>query len=280
MTREDLPGVATTRLRVLNSLPRRHQDYFFAEVRRLCAVYIASLGLPASERQSATLELVSEVMAKLAGAVALSAERTDVQGSGHELPDANTISDDPRRDGRVIWLIGEVGGSSALRHRQEDIRRRLYGRWREGGYRTAQLDEEHIADLAVDPEDPHRDQDSRKIWQGVLVAATSHFRPEEDVTILLDLLAHNDQIQSSFGAEWPVSQIVVELNKKHPHPPWTDDRVDNAKRRLRNWIGRIRRDYGLDSTGLMDLFARCSLRPGSISKRVRPLGSSTMNASE
>lgn len=280
MTREDLPGVATTRLRVLNSLPRRHQDYFFAEVRRLCAAYIASLGVPPSERQSATLELVSEVMAKLAGASALSGERTDVHGSGHGLPDANTISDDPRRDGRVVWLIGEVGGSSALRHRQEDIRRRLHGRWREGGYRIAQLDDEHIAELAVDPEDPHRDQDSRKIWQGVLAAATSHFGPEEDVSILLDLLAHNDQIQTAFGTEWPVSDIVVALNKKHPHPPWTDDRVDNAKRRLRNWIGRIKRDYGLDSIGLMDLFARCSLQPGLISKHARPLGSSTTSTSE
>lgn len=265
MTREDLPGVATTRLRVLNSLPRRHQDYCFAEVRRLCAVYIASLGLPPSERQSATLELVSEVMAKLAGASTFSAERTDVQGKGDEPPHACTISDDPGRDGRVVWLIGEVGGSNALRHRQEDIRRRLHGRWREGGYRTAQLGEEHVADLAVDPEDPHRDQDSRKIWQGVLAAAASHFRPEEDVSVLLDLLAHDDQIQSAFGAEWPVSHIVVALNQKHPHPPWTDDRVDNAKRRLRNWIGRIRRDHGLDSTGLMDLFARCLLRPESIS---------------
>jgi hypothetical protein len=81
MTREDSPGVATTRLRVLNSLPRRHQEYFFAEVRRLCAVYIASLGLTPSERQSVTLELVSEVMAKLAGASAFSAERTEVQGN-------------------------------------------------------------------------------------------------------------------------------------------------------------------------------------------------------
>src|SRR5262249_6050588 len=73
------------RLRILNSRPRRHKDHFFEEVRKLCATYIASLGLPMSDRKSETLELLSEVIAKLLGVTALAADREGEEGfSGEE----------------------------------------------------------------------------------------------------------------------------------------------------------------------------------------------------
>src|SRR5262249_6342295 len=70
------------RLRILNSLPRRHKEHFFEEVRKLCATYIASLGLPMSDRKSETLELLSEVMAKLLGVTALAADREGEANEG------------------------------------------------------------------------------------------------------------------------------------------------------------------------------------------------------
>jgi hypothetical protein len=77
-----------------------------------------------------------------------------------------------------------------------------------------------------------------------------------DVLLLLDLMAHDPEVQSGFGAEWPVSQIVSALNLKHSIPLWNDDRVENAKKRLKNWIVRLKRIHGLDAGDLMDLFAR------------------------
>jgi hypothetical protein len=91
--------------------------------------------------------------------------------------------------------------------------------------------------------------------------AESEFRPDEDVSILLSLMAHDPEIQAGFGSEWPIRKIVDALNQRHPNPTWNDDRVDNAKKRLRNWIGRMKRDHGLDSTDLMNLFAQKARRP-------------------
>jgi len=47
--------------------------------------------------------------------------------SGEEAPTMWAISDNPKRDERVVWLIDQVGGQQALKHRYEDIRRRLHG---------------------------------------------------------------------------------------------------------------------------------------------------------
>ena len=147
------------RLRILNSLPRRHKDYFFEEVRKLCATYIASLGLPLSDRKSETLELLSEVMAKLLGVASLSPDTEgdanesfideeeveakerhagETVGTSFELP-RNWDEADPKRDERVTWLIEQIGGPRALAHRYEDMRRLRWGRWRPSGYRNVQI---------------------------------------------------------------------------------------------------------------------------------------------
>jgi hypothetical protein len=253
MTLEDIRAVRTTRLSVLNSLPRQHQDYFFGEVRKLCAVYVSSRGTPNVQREAESLELFSEVMAKLLG-VAGSGDGTK---NGYEERKHDwAINNDPKRDGRVAWLISEIGGGQALAHRHEDIRRKLYGRWREGSYRTEQLAEEHLVDLAVGPIDPHEDEDNRRALRGLLAAAKSEFEPNEDVSVLLDLLASDTEIQTAFASEWPVRQIVDTLNRGNPVRLWNDDRVENAKKRLKGWIGRIRRKYNVEQFDLVDLFAQ------------------------
>ena len=253
MTPDDTKAGGTARLRVLNGLPRQHQDYFFEAVRKQCASYVASRGTPVAERESESLELFSEVMAKLLGATA-AGEGAD---AADEMPSKDwNVHTDPKQDGRVAWLVAEIGGRTALAHRHEDIRRRLYGRWREGSYRTDQLAEEHTADLAVDPIDPLEDEDNRKAWRGLLAAAKTQFKPNEDVTVLLDLLASDAEIQAGFGSEWPVRQIVDTLNGRKPEKPWNDDRVDNAKKRLKSWIARLRKTYQVETADLLHIFAQ------------------------
>jgi len=63
-------------------------------------------------------------------------------------------------------------------------------------------------------------------------------------------------VQACFGSGWPVRTIVEALNRRHPAPAWDDDRVENAKKRLKNWIVRMKREQSLDSIDLMSLFVR------------------------
>jgi hypothetical protein len=256
MKLEGTRASGAARLSVLNSLPRQHQDYFFEAVRKLCAAFVASRSGPGADRESESLELFSEVMAKLLGATAGADANHAETKDGDEITPDLTAHKNPKQDGRVAWLVAETGGRQALAHRHEDIRRRLYGRWREGSYKVEQLTDEHIVELAVDPIDPHDDEDNRRAWRGLLAAAKSEFEPNEDVSVLLDLLASDSEIQAAFGSEWPVTQIVDTLNLRMPARPWNDDRVDNAKKRLKGWIGRIRRNFHVDPTDLMHIFAQ------------------------
>jgi hypothetical protein len=286
MTPGGTRALGATRLQVLNSLPRRHQDYFFEEVRTLCTkhVALASRHNPNTDRTSEAFELFSEVMAKLLGVAGSGRAQGADEPDGGELSHIRTADNDPKRDERVAWLIEEIGGAQALAHRYEDIRRRRHGgKWRDDGYRQIQLEQEHIEHLGVDPEDPHHDEDIRRVWRGVLAMAESEFRPHEDVRILLDLMAHDAEIQAGFGSEWPIRKIVDTLNQRQANPAWNDDRVDNAKKRLRSWIGRIKRDHGLDSTDLMSLFAqhargpsRQGVTPPTKSSRSSRAGETTM----
>jgi hypothetical protein len=63
-------------------------------------------------------------------------------------------------------------------------------------------------------------------------------------------------LQDSPGGQWPITDIVNQLDKRFAPPAWTSDRVDNAKRRLLNWIRRLKRKNGLDDVDLEALFAR------------------------
>ena len=227
---------------------------------------------PGSTDESEALELFSEVIAKLLGVSGVETEQDTAIGS--DIQRAWTMSDDPKSDKRVKWLIDEIGGSQALKHRYEDIRRRRHGgKWRQDGYRHVQLGLEHIENLSIEPADPRHDDDIRQIWQGVLAMAQSEFDSEADVSILLNLMARDSDIQAGFDAAWPITQMVNTLNQSHPNPPWNDDRVENAKKRLKNWIVRLRRTHGLDETDLMDLFARHARTQASVTGPLQqPLG--------
>jgi hypothetical protein len=63
-------------------------------------------------------------------------------------------------------------------------------------------------------------------------------------------------LDDSPGGQWPVGLIVARLNDRPTSRRWSEDRVDNAKRRLMNWIERLRRRNRLDGTDLEGLFAR------------------------
>jgi len=257
MTAGDTRALESARLRLFASLPRRHQEYFCAVVRHLCTNFVASVARHShrADRAAEASELCSEVMAKLFGAV-----RAESPACNHA--EAASVHDwradeDPKRDARVAWLIAEVGGTRALGHRQEDIRRRQFGgKWGKEGYPLEQLKLEHVKDLRVDPDDPNYEADVQSAWLGLLDLAKSEFRRDEDAAIVLDLMENDPEIRSGFDKEWPIAAIVAALNRSHPTPPWNDHRVENAKRRLKNWIVRLMRDNGLDTTDLMDLMAR------------------------
>lgn len=271
MDQEDTRGLGAARLRLLTSLPRGHQNYFFEAIRKLCLKH-ASVGartVGQADRDSEAAELFSEVMAKLLGATGM--EQNGNPQPTRALSEELAGHDDPKRDARVAWLIESVGGSQALAHRQEDIRRRRHGgKWRNDGYRHVQLEEEHLENAYIDPDDPHEDDDTSRVWLGLLLAAKKQFKPNEDVSVLLRLLAHDENIRACFGSEWPVRVIADALNKTHTSPRWTDDRVDNAKKRLKNWIARLKREQNLDSADLMAVFAGLIPRQLATAKQVRP----------
>jgi hypothetical protein len=250
----DAGGGAELRLAVLWSLPIRHQTYLFEEVRKLCSGYLRRNRISAGEVEP--LELVSEVWKKLLGSVSLETDRLPVVGAGEWSTDPNA----PERDGRVIWLIAEIGGSEAIGHRYEDIQRERHGRPKPGRGRPNQQlgDEDESEETGVDPGEPGELQNtgSRRIWRGLLATAAVDFRPDDDVRTLLQLMAEDPGIlDDSPGRKWPVSLIVARLNDRPTSRRWSEDRIDNAKRRLVNWIERLRRRNRLDGTDLEGLFA-------------------------
>jgi hypothetical protein len=226
----------------------------FEEVRKLCSGYVRRNKISAGEAEP--LELVSEVWKKLLGSVSLETDRLPVVRAGEWSTDPNA----PECDGRVIWLIAEIGGSEAIGHRYEDIQRERHGRPKPGRGRPNQQlgDEDESEETGVDPGEPGELQntDSRRIWRGLLATAAVDFRPDDDVSTLLRLMAEDPGIlDDSPAGKWPVSLIVARLNDRPTSRRWSEDRIDNAKRRLANWIERLRRRNRLDGTDLEGLFA-------------------------
>ena len=253
------------RLRMFNALPKRHQEHVYAEVRKMCAAYLAAVGGPAGDRD----ELVSQVFAEqLVGVGVLPSpddggqvkQKVGIQEEQlSQLPSGLVVDEhDPKRDGRVAWLIAEIGGRRALSYRYEDIRRFLFGgKWGSSGYIFVQPPV--LPDVPVQPVDGEGDQaasDLERIWKGLLILTQKPdcFPANDDVLLLVQLLAEDVNVRESFGPSWPISMIVKIMNERHPARPWNDDRVDNAKRRLVNWVERLRRIQGLDMVDLEALF--------------------------
>jgi hypothetical protein len=258
------------RLRVLCSLPATHQQYLFEEIRILCRYHLRKWRIPAAEVTAE--ELLSEIWQKLLGTVSLDNEQTE------ELtalpPEWNINADAPERDGRVVWLIEEIGGSNAIAHRLEDISRQRYGRFQpDRGRPTVQLGaEDEPTETASDPEDTLHHTDVHRIWGGLFITANLRFQAHDDVLMLLRVMNDFREILEESSGQWPIKRMVELLNKRFPLSSWTDDRVDNAKRRLVNWIKRLMQTNGLDATDLEDLFARVA-RDREKGERVLPPGS-------
>jgi len=248
---------AELRLRVLHSLPPRHQRYLFEEIRKLCHHFLHSQRVPSSEMTPE--ELLSEVWQKLLGAVSVQSEE-----EGAPALDPTQVSidaDAPERDGRVVWLINEIGGSAGIAHRREDILRRRFGRASGGNGRPLvqpPSDGEFTEIMSdADATSALEAADGARVWRGLLATAGLEFAPSDDLSKLLQLLAEYPEIlQDSSGGQWPITTLVVRLNNRYPPRTWTSDRVDNAKRRLLSWIQRLKRKNGLDEVDLEALFAR------------------------
>ena len=85
--------------------------------------------------------------------------------------------------------------------------------------------------------------------------------------MLIRLMNDVRDILEDSSSQWPVNRVVALLNQQFPPPTWTDRRVDNAKKRLLNWISRLMQKNGLDATDLEALFAGVARREDD-SKRV------------
>jgi hypothetical protein len=115
-----------------------------------------------------------------------------------------------------------------------------------------------LADIDTDPEESGLGPaDAVNIWRGVLITAERTFQPDDDVRKLLRILAKVPGVlDGSDGSRWPVGRIATILNAEFSPPSWSDDRVENAKKRLLNWVQRLMRQNGFDATDLEAVFAR------------------------
>jgi len=175
---------AELRLRVLWSLPPAHQRYVFEEIRRLSRLYLRNRRVLASEVTPE--ELVSEIWQKLLGTVSLNNPPESLP-----VPPAEWSIDPlaPEGDGRVAWLIEQIGGLDALSHRHEDILRQRFGRSSsERGRRIVQPGiEDGPSDAGSSEPEWGRglmETDAQRVWRGLLITAGLEFQPTDDVRIL------------------------------------------------------------------------------------------------
>jgi hypothetical protein len=99
--------------------------------------------------------------------------------------------------------------------------------------------------------------DGLRVWRGLLATAELEFRQSDDLSKLLRMLGeHPEILQDSSAGQWPITELIVQLNNRFPPRTRTSDRVDNAKRRLLKWIKRLMHRNGLDEVELEALFAR------------------------
>jgi hypothetical protein len=224
----------------------------------VCRDFLRNRGVPSSEMTPE--ELLSEIWQKLLGTVSTGSEET-AELRSCELREMSTDPDAPARDGRVVWLIEQIGGSMGITHRREDILRRRFGRATGGSGRplVQPHDDTVFADIVSDADTARSLEaaDQRLVWRGLLAMVELEFEPGDDLFMLLRLVSEQPGLlQDAPGGQWPIMDIVSRLNIRFPPPAWTSDRVDNAKRRLMNWIKRLKRKNGLDDVDLEALFAR------------------------
>jgi hypothetical protein len=243
---------ADKRLRILNSLSFSHQRYLFQEIAIRCSRYLRRNGISNSE---VTMEeMLSEVWKKLLSSISVQDE-----GTAQRLEVLNVDVNSPELDGRVSWLIEEIGGSEALAHRHEDILRQRWGRFMPNRGRPVVQpdDDEEFETLGASEPPTEVNEVARLAWFGLLQLAERNFPQKDDVSILLHLLNDaRDLFDEAATGKWPINEIVLRLNTLFPNADWRVDRVDNAKRRLTRWVDRLKQINGLDQTDLEALLVR------------------------
>jgi len=134
-----------------------------------------------------------------------------------------------------------------------------------------------LPDVETDPDEGGLGPaDAVNIWRGVLITAERAFRPDDDVCKLLRMLAKVPGVlDGSDGSRWPMGRLVTILNAEFSPPSWSDDRVENAKKRLLNWVQRLMRRNGLDATDLEAVFARVARQ--QVQQRIPVMESSKVN---
>jgi hypothetical protein len=132
---------------------------------------------------------------------------------------------------------------------------------------------QEFPDVETESDDGGLEQaDAVNIWRGVLITAKRTFQAGDDVWKLLQMLAKVPGVlDGSHGSRWPVGRLVAILNAEFSPPPWSEDRVENAKKRLLNWIQRLMCQNGLDATDLEAVFARVARQ--QIQQRMRVMES-------
>jgi hypothetical protein len=281
------PGVTGAELRLYawSELPELHRNEVCRQIRMRCETFISTMRVDRRQRKSEVDKLVSEVVAHLLRATSVRQEEA-ATGRETKAMEANERSDpgqgardsraalpwlakgrfdawEPMRDARVIWVVEETCNRQALFHRYEDMRRRERGgKWDGSGYPLVAVDNQTIEQLSghYDPTEDETDslqaEDSRRAWQGLIALAMHQFGPDDDVVALVQVLSEDRDTQDSFGSQWPIGKIARALNERQPNAAWSDDRVENAKRRLTKCIVKIRQTHGLDAVDLRALLVR------------------------
>ena len=260
------------RLAVWTELPEQRRREVCMQIRTRCEAFISSLRVEPGRRKYEVDQLLSEVVANLLRATSVRQadprmnEDRQVVGStdlppclAHPDPDKGS----PNQEAQVKWLLDETCNRQALRHRYEDVRRRERGgKWDGSGYPLVAVDDQTLERLSghYDPSNDHNGsleaEDLRLAWVGLIQLVNHQFGPDDDVLALVNVLADDPDTQKSFGSQWPVGTIVRALNSRQPGAVWTDDRVDNAKRRLIKFIAKFRQSNGLDAVELQAVLAR------------------------
>ena len=135
----------------------------------MCRDFLRNRGVPSSEMTPE--ELLSEIWQKLLGTVPTGSGDT-VELYSNDLTQVSIDPDVPERDGRVVWLIEQIGGSMAMAHRREDILRRRFGRASGGSGRplVQPHDDAMFSDIVSDADAARslEASDQRRVWRGLL----------------------------------------------------------------------------------------------------------------
>jgi len=130
------------------------------------------------------------------------------------------MRDAPERDGRVVWLIDQIGGSAGIAHRREDILRRRFGR---ASRETAApwCSREATASsrrwCRMQMRQAHwRQQTACASGAGSLRRLSLSFGRAMTFEAASSAGGTPRDLQDSSGGQWPITELVVQLNNRFP----------------------------------------------------------------